>query len=418
MDRVILHADLNACYASIEQLHHPELRGKPVVVGGDVEARHGIVLTKSQEAKPYGIQVGMTLWQARDRCPNVIVVPPNYKLYLRYSREFRHLLSRYTDQVEAFGLDEAWADVTGSAHLFGSGEAIAQDIRQRVKDELGVTVSIGVSWNKIFAKLGSDYKKPDAVTSITKENYRDVVWPLPAEDLLSVGRATRKRLYKYGMYTIGDIAHADPCLLHSWFGKWGYILSTFANGLDSSLVSQMSDEAVIKGIGNSTTTSRDLCDGHDVKIVYYNLAESVAARLREQGLQGRTVAISLRDNELFSFTRQMKLPRSTCLSYEICAAAMQLVHANYDFRKPLRSIGVRVTDLSSIHENIQLTMYGDELQRDRQMHLEQTVDDLRRRFGHYVIGRAVYSLDPKLRQFNTKGDHTIHPVGFFHGPVE
>lgn len=417
MDRVILHADINSCYAAIEQLHHPELRGKPVVVGGDVEARHGIVLTKSQEAKPYGIQVGMALWQARDRCPNLIIVPPNYKLYLRYSREIRRLFSDYTDQIEPFGLDEAWLDVSGSTHLFGNGSTIAEEIRQRVKDELGVTVSVGVSWNKIFAKLGSDYKKPDAITIIDKNNFREVVWPLPAEDLLSVGRATRSKLYNYGVFTIGDIANTDPGLLKRWFGKWGTILSIFANGQDTSPVTRMGDEAVIKGVGNSTTTPRDLYNENDVKIIYYNLAESVAARLREQGLQGQTVAISLRDNELFSFTRQMKLNRATCLSSEICAAAMALVRTNFHFEKPLRSIGVRVTDLSSQYENIQLTMYGDELQRERQMRLEQTVDDVRRRFGHYAIGRAVYSLDPKLRQFNAKGDHVIHPIGFFKGPV-
>ncbi|MDL2218099.1 DNA polymerase IV [Christensenellaceae bacterium OttesenSCG-928-M15] len=417
MERTILHCDCNSFYASVEQLHHPELRGKPVVVGGDVEARHGIVLTKSQEAKPYGIQVGMALWQARERCPNVVIVPPNYKLYLRYSREIRRLFSTYTDQIEPFGLDEAWLDVSGSLHLFGDGAQIAEAIRQRVKDELGITVSIGVSWNKIFAKLGSDYKKPDAVTVISKRNFHDVVWPLPAEDLLSVGRATRRRLYKYGVYTIGDIAKTDPTLLKGWFGKWGTVLSIFAQGYDSSPVKTMGEEAVVKGIGNSTTTPRDLYDENDVKVVYYNLAESVAARLREQGLQGRTVAVSLRDNELFSFTRQMKLQKPTCLSSEICAAAMKLVQANYKFDKPLRSIGVRVTDLSSIHDNIQLTMFEDEDLRERQMRLEQAVDDLRRRFGHYVIGRAVYSLDPKLRQFNAKGDHVIHPVGFFNGPI-
>ena len=411
-DRSILHVDINSCYANIEILHRPELRGKPVVVGGDVEQRHGIVLAKSQEAKPYGIKTGEVIWQAKKKCPGLIVLPPNYSLYLRFSRLIRALFGEYTDQVEPFGLDDAWIDVTGSTHLFGSGPEIAEQIRQRVKRELGITVSIGVSWNKIFSKLGSDYKKPDAITLITRENYRDIVWPLPAEDLLYVGRATKAKLYGRDIKTIGKLAQTSPEYLHDMFGKWGYFLHTFANGYDTSPVARAGDEAAIKSIGNSTTTPRDLLCPHDAKIVYYNLAESVAARLRESGLKGRTVQISLRDTALFSVERQLKLPQSTFISKEICMAAMGLLAENYRWERPLRSIGVRACDLVSAHDNVQLSLLDDQ-NREKQERLEHAIDDIRRRFGHYSIGRAVMSTDKTLRQFDAKSDHTIHPIGYF-----
>lgn len=413
MERSILHVDINSCYANIEILHHPELRGKPVAVGGSVEARHGIILAKSQEAKPYGIKTGEAIWQAKQKCPGLIVLPPNYSLYLRFSRMIRALFAEYTDQVEPFGLDEAWLDVTGSQHLFGSGPQIAEQIRQRVKKEIGITVSIGASWNKIFSKLGSDMKKPDAITVITKEDYKQKVWTLPAEDLLYVGRATQRKLYGRGITTIGGIAQTPPDMLHDWFGKWGYVLHTFANGCDTTPVARAGNEAVIKSIGNSTTTPRDINNARDAKIVFFNLSESVAARLREQGLKGQTIQIGIRDNTLINFERQMKLPQSTCISGEICAAAMKLLDQNYRWERPLRSIGVRACDLVSAHENVQLTMYGDELQRERQESLERTIDDIRRRFGHYSIGRAIMGTDKTLRQFDAKGDHIIHPVGYF-----
>ncbi len=412
-ERKILHVDINSCYANIEILHRPELRGKPVVVGGDVEARHGIVLAKSQEAKPFGIKTGEVIWQAKQKCPGLIVLPPNYSLYLRFSRMIRALFAEYTDQVEPFGLDECWLDVTGSTHLFGDSESIAQQIRRRVKRELGVTVSVGVSWNKIFAKLGSDMKKPDAVTVIARGDYQQKVWPLPAEDLLYVGRATQRKLYNHGITTIGGIANTDVELLHDWFGKWGYVLHTFANGWDSAPVARAGDEAVIKSVGNSTTTPRDICSLQDAKIIFYNLAESVAARLREQGLKGRTIQISVRDNTLISFERQMKLSQSTCISDEICKAAMRLLAENYRFDRPLRSIGVRAADLVSAHGDVQLSLLVDDQKRERLEKIDRAVDDIRRRFGHYSIARAVMCTDPTLRQFDAKGDHTIHPVGYF-----
>ena len=301
-ERVILHSDLNNCYASIECLHRPEIRDKPVVVGGDVEQRHGIVLAKNQIAKKYQIKTGEAIWQAKQKCPKLIVIPPNFPLYLRFSKLARDIYLQHTDQVEPFGIDECWLDVTGSTLLFGSGEKIAEKIRKQIKYELGVTVSIGVSFNKIFAKLGSDMKKPDAVTVITKENFKDKVWSLPASDLLYVGSSTNKKLNNYCIRTIGDIANTQPEHLRKILGKWGEVLYLFANGLDCQPVaSQNNNLSVIKSIGNSTTTPRDLIDDEDVKIVIYVLAESVSMRMRELVFMCKTIAFSVRYNELYSF---------------------------------------------------------------------------------------------------------------------
>ena len=412
-ERTILHVDMNGCYASIECFHNPSIRALPVAVGGNVEARHGIILAKNENAKKYGIKTGEALWQAREKCPGLVIVQPHYDLYLRYSRLARRIYGDYSDQVEPFGLDEAWVDVTESRHLRGSGMEIGEEIRQRVKDELGVTVSVGVSFNKVFAKLGSDYKKPDAVTEFTRQNFKERVWPLAAEELLYVGPATKKKLYDRGIITIGQIANTDPALLHSWFGKMGYVLYAFANGEDTSPVMRVTDDAIIKSIGNSTTTPRDLVNEQDASIVYYMLAESVAERLREAGFLARTVQISLRDNGLFWFERQMKLPHATCLAGELHDTAMKLLRTNYNWSKPLRSIGVRATDLVAATSPTQLTLFEDEARRERMEQLERTVDDVRRRFGHYAICRAVCTTDKTLNNINPKDEHTIHPVGYF-----
>ncbi len=304
-------------------------------------------------------------------------------------------------------------DVTGNKGLAGTGETLANEIRERVRFELGITVSIGVSYNKIFAKLGSDYKKPDAVTVFTKENFRDIVWPLPASDLLYVGRATERKLRYYGIYTIGQLAQTNPRTLQGWFGKCGLILHMFANGEDASPVARAGDESIIKSIGNSTTTPRDLENEEDAKIIFYMLCESVAERMREGGFLAHTVQITLRDNDLFSFERQMKLEAPTCLASQLHKTAMSLLRANYQWQKPLRSIGVRAADLMSAASPVQFTIFEDPATIERLERLERTVDDIRRRFGHYSIGRAVTTSDRTLTNINPKDDHTIHPVGYF-----
>jgi DNA polymerase-4 len=381
--RVVLHSDLNNFYASVECHHRPEVRGKPVVVGGDEEQRHGIVLAKNYIAKATGIKTGETLWQAREKCPGLVVLPPNYPLYLRYAKFARQIYSDFTDQIEPFGLDEAWLDVSGE-----NGVSVANEIRKRITRELGVTASVGVSYNKIFAKLGSDIKKPDATTVISRDNYKTVAWPLPVEELLYVGSATKRKLNKFDITTIGQLANSSEGFLHGLLGKVGNVLYSFANGLDQSPVMRMGEESQIKGIGNSTTTSRDLTCDEDVKIIFYVLSESVCARMREHGFLARTVVISIRDNELFRFERQTKLGRSSCISGEIAATAMQLFRQHYSWPKPIRSIGVRCTDLLPSDMPLQLSLFEDETKRQKQEVLDRTVDSIRNRFGHFCIQRA------------------------------
>ncbi len=412
--RSVLHIDMNACYASIECLYDPSIRNLPVAVGGDVEARHGIILAKNQIAKRFGVKTGEALWQAKQKCPELHIVPPHFDRYLRFSRMAREIYADYTDLVEPFGLDEVWCDVTGTQKLRERGlEALANEIRERVKFELGITVSVGASWNKIFAKLGSDYKKPDAVTVFTPENYRKKVWPLPAADLLGVGRATERKLASRGIHTIGDIAEAPPSMLRGFLGKWGLILHDFAAGYDSSPVARAGDEAVIKSVGNSTTTPRDLCCDEDAGIVYWMLCESVAERMRESGFLCRGVQVHIRDNELASFERQLKLESPTCLASTLHEAAMQLLRENWDWHKPLRSIGVRATDLLPASTPVQCSIFEDSERQEKRERLERSVDDLRRRFGHYCVGRAVCVSDPTLRNISPKDEHVIHPVGYF-----
>lgn len=406
--RVILHSDMNNFYASVECHHRPEIRNKPVVVGGDEEQRHGIVLAKNYLAKKTGIGTGNTLWEARDKCPGLIVVPPNYPLYLRYSKQARKIYSDYTAQIEPFGLDEAWLDVSGE-----NGELVANEIRERIKVELGVTASVGVSYNKIFAKLGSDYKKPDATTIISEDNYKKVAWPLPVEDLLYVGPATKRKLHKYFINTIGELANTPECFLSGLLGKVGSVLYSFANGFDKSPVMHMDESSLIKSVGNSTTTPRDLVCDDDVKIILYVLSESVCTRMRVHGFRCRTVQISIRDTDLFRFERQIKLSSPTHISNEIAGAAMQLFKQNYSWQKPIRSIGVRCANLVSSNIPLQLSVFENEEQRQKQEMIDKTVDSLRKRFGHFCVQRGSVLADRPLGGINPKGDHVIHPVGFF-----
>lgn len=414
-DRVILHSDFNAFYASVELLHRPELRGHPMAVGGDPESRHGIVLAKDQLAKKAGVQTGMALWEARQKCPEITFVPPNMRLYMRFSKLAREIYGQYSDQVESFGLDESWIDVTRSTQAFGSGLEIAEKISSQIKIELGITVSIGVSWNKIFAKLGSDYKKPDAITVIDRENYKDIAWKLPVEDLLYVGSATKRKMHKMGILSIGQLANTEPIYMQSALGKMGLILHMFANGLDQTPVGAEDYHIPIKSIGNSTTTPRDLTCNEDVKITIYVLAESVAARLRENNFKCTTVEISVRDKDLLSFTRQKKLKVCTDITSEIAEAAYDLFLKSYDFerQKPLRSVGVRGSSLVPNYTCEQTSLFIDPLKREKMRQLDQAIDTLRRRFGNFSVQRGMMLQDRGLSSVDAKEDHTIHPKGYF-----
>lgn len=413
MDRSILHVDANCFYASVEMLHHPELAGKPLAVGGDPEARHGIVLTANYIAKRKGVKTGMALWQAKQACPDIVFVPARMDLYLRFSRYLLNIYSDYTDKIQSYGCDEAWLQVDESAAIKGDAMKIAREISNRVKRELGITVSIGISWNKIFAKLGSDYKKPDAITEINRENYRQIVWGLPASDLLYVGRRTAPKLAKYGIHTIGNLAQTDPAFLEQQLGKMGLILYAFANGMDDSPVTKEGYDAPIKSIGNSTTTPRDLTCDQDVQIIFQALAESVSARLRKHGFQCRIVGISIRSNDLYHFSRQKKLSEPTNITEEIMEAAFELFQDNYDWRLPIRSLGIRGADLVTDDYPVQLDLFMNEQNRERQKKLDACVDEIRRRFGYFSIQKAFMLKDPALAGLDAMGTHTVHPVGYF-----
>ena len=412
-ERTILHSDINCCYAAIEHLHHPELAGKPLAVGGDPESRHGIVLTADYIAKKYGVKTGMALWQAKQLCPEINFISPRMDLYLRFSKMAHEIYGEYTDLQEAYGIDESWLDVTDSVSIKGDGYKIAQEISNRMKSELGITVSIGVSFNKIYAKLGSDYKKPDAITTMYRDEFQRKAWVLPASDLLYVGRSTSAKLQKLGIRTIGELAKMDEKILHSQFGKMGDILWAFANGYDDSPVKYEDAHAPIKSIGNSTTTPRDLVNEQDVKIVLTILAESVAARLRENGFKCRVVEISVRDNELFSFTRQRKLDHATNVTREIAEEAFRLFQENYNWQKPIRSVGVRGADLVNDNYWEQIDLFSSVEFREKQMKVDTAVDDIRRRFGFYSVQRGLMYFDRMLSAVDAKAEHTVHPHGYF-----
>ena len=402
---------MNNFYASVEMLLHPELRGKAVAVAGDPQARHGIVLAKSYEAKRCGVKTGNPLWMARRLCPDIVFVPPHFEEYLKFSKLAQEIYLDYTDQVESFGLDECWLDVTGSVGLFGNGRRIADAVRERIKRELGITASVGVSYNKIFAKLGSDLHKPDATTVITREDYKELVWPLPVSDLLYVGPAATAKLARYTIKTIGDLAAADAGLLQSLFGKVGAMLQAFANGHDASAVTSFDARPMIKSIGNSTTTPKDLNSDQDIKITLYVLCESVAERLREQHLVCSTVQVWIRYDDLWSCERQAGLGTPVCNSESIFRRAFELVRQNRNPAKPLRSLGVRACNLSP--DCILQTSFLPEIRRaQRGDDLERTVDAIRQRFGRRSIQRGIAMTDRTLSSIDPKSDHVIHPVGF------
>jgi len=417
MERIIAHADCNCYYASVEMLRNPRLRDVPMAVCGRTEERHGIVLTANYPAKRRGVKTGMANWQARKACPGIYTVPPRYDDYIQFSGFVRDLYYRYTDRIEPFGLDEAWIDLTGCASSFSQGEKAVQEIRERVKRELGLTVSIGLADNKVFAKLGSDMKKPDACTAIPADRFRDIVWPLPVGELLYVGRSTEAQLRARYINTIGDLARTDPANLKRWFGKVGLVLYAFANGEDRSLVAPAGFEPPIKSIGNSQTCPRDLETDTDVKIMIYALSESVGARLMELGLYASTVEFWFLDNELKNHgTRQCKISAPTNLSGEIADTAFRLFRKSYGhWPKPLRKVGVRGCDLVSTEIPRQLTVFEDGSRTAAREELERVVNGLRKRYGNKVIQRALMYTDQEISGVDAKRDHTIHPVGVFNG---
>lgn len=410
MESIILHSDLNNFYASVECLYNPSLKNKPLAVCGEQEKRHGIILAKNNIAKAFDIKTGDTAWEAKQKCPSIVLVPPKFERYLKYSKLVKEIYKEYTDQVESFGLDECWLDVTGSTALFGNGKEIADIIRKRIKQELCLTVSIGISFNKVFAKLGSDMKKPDALTEISKENFKNLIWGLPANELLYVGPATYKKLKKNYIFTIGDIAKSTPVFLKNLLGINGIMLWKYSNGLDTSCVSKHWEQRDIKSIGNSTTLPYDAKTENDIKITMYVLSESIAERLRALGLKCSAVQISLKDKNLFSFERQNKLTFPSCCSKDIFEKAFEIYKKNSN-NSPLRSIGIRAINLSD-GSNIQLSYFNNYIESEKYEKAEYSIDEIRKRFGHFSVRRAVMLTNPEISGFNPKSEQTINSISF------
>ncbi|NLV51289.1 MAG: DNA polymerase IV [Clostridiales bacterium] len=387
MERVILHSDLNCFYASVEMMLNPALRGKAVAVCGSTESRHGIVLAKSELAKKRGVKTGMVNWEARQCCPEIIMVPPQYDEYLKYSKLTRAIYERYTNQVEGFGMDECWCDVSGSRTMFGDGMTIAEEIRQTVKAELGLTVSMGVSYNKIFAKLGSDLKKPDAITGISVGNFKEMIWPLPASDLLYVGRATTKKFDSYGIRTIGDIANTSQDFLKRLLGINGLALWVYANGLDNSRVMPGDYESPVKSIGHGITCSADLDNNEEVWKVMLELSQDIGHRLRLHSLTARGVQITIRDNDLYFKQYQAPLETQSQSPMEIARKARQLFEANYHWTSKVRAVTVRAINLIPADAPYQISIFEDTAKRERRERLDTAVEEIRSRFGK----RAIYS---------------------------
>lgn len=387
-DRIILHCDLNNFFASVSLLSNPTLYDMPVAVCGSVEARHGIVLAKNEIAKKYGVKTAEAVWEAKAKCKDLVILPPDYEKYNEYSKAARKIYERYTDLVEPFGIDECWLDVTGSTLLFGTGEEIADKIRSTVKRELGITISVGVSFNKVFAKLGSDMKKPDAVTVISKENFKEKVWPLPVEDLLFIGKRTAEKLKENGIFKIGDIPLCDDGMLTRLLGKNGLLLKEYANGLDNSPVLPPDVNYKPKSIGRTTTPDHDIKDRGEVWKILLYLAEEVSEELRKAGLYATGVQIHTRDSALKikEYSHSLDMPLNAALL--LAEYGMELFDKSYKWHLPLRSVGIRAINLKDEGVAVQEDLFGNAEKNKKIEAVEDSLFKVRNRFGKNSVKRG------------------------------
>ncbi len=398
MERIILHCDLNSFYASVELLEHPELTGLPVAVCGDPASRHGVILAKNEPAKAAGVKTAQTIWQARRACPGLVLLPAHHEKYHRFSRLVNAIYERYTDLVEPFSIDESWLDITGSLHLFADHPRwVADDIRRAVREELGLTLSVGVSFNKVFAKMGSDYKKPDATTVITRENFRELLWPLPVTELLFVGRAAAAALAGYGIRTIGDLARTDRETLTGILGKQGATLHDYAAGTEHSPVIPARDMPGPKSVGSGLTFPRNLTGWEQLGTAAASLADDVAARLRRHSLMCTTVQVTIRDPDFRDICRQKRLEAPTCISRDIARAAMDLIRASWRPQAPVRALTVTAQALveeAQAGEQLSLFAAGADRRREKREKLERTMDGIRGRYGKGAISPACQAPPP------------------------
>lgn len=389
MDRVILHCDMNSFFASVELLSHPELKNLPVAVCGDPDSRHGIILAKNEPAKKFGVKTAETIHQAQKKCPELILLPPHMEKYKYYSAELNKIYQRFTDLVEPFSIDESWLDVTSGTALLGSGRQIADNIRETVKRELGLTLSAGVSFNKFFAKMGSEYKKPDATTEITRENFRELLWPLPVSEMFFVGKASAEKLHKVGIKTIGALAQSSPAVLSALLGKNGEMLRDNANGLDNSPVARFDEQRQIKSVGNGTTFRRNLLCEDDILTAVTALSDMVSSRLRKHGMKACGVKIDIKDPDFHVISRQKQLLVPSNLSSEIAKAAMEIIYKSWDMRKAIRLITITAIQLIPAAADEQLSIFAsDTAARIREEKLSSAMDEVREKYGSAAIGFA------------------------------
>ncbi|MBQ9121434.1 MAG: DNA polymerase IV [Clostridia bacterium] len=402
MQRTILHCDMNNFFASVECLKAPHLRDVPMAVCGDVEARHGVVLAKNEKAKALGIITGETVYSAKQKCPSLVTVVPHHGEYAEFSRKAFEIYSRFTDEIEPFGMDECWLDVTGSLRLFGSGEQIADRIRGIIKEELGLTASVGVSFNKVFAKLGSDMKKPDATTVISYENFKERVWCLPASEMLGVGKATAKKLSSLGIHTIGEIAARPREYYENLFGKIGVQIWKNACGLDDSPVVYREPDGLDKSCGHGSTTRHDLNTPDEVWRLMLELSQQIGHKLYKHRKKASGVAISIRDNRLVTKQWQCKIRTPSASPSVIAKEAFDLFCRSYGWSHPIRSVTVTAIDLVEWDTPLQLEMFGDAESDKRTETLDKTIEEIRAKYGKNSIKNAVL-IDGKGRK-NERND--------------
>lgn len=402
MLRTILHSDMNSCYASIEAKLNLKLKNKAMAVCGDPKNRHGIILAKSQEAKIMGVKTGEAIWQAKIKCPNLILVPPHYEKYLEFSRKARKVYYSYTNRVEPFGLDECWLDVSESLKLFGSGEEIANEIRKRMKNELGITVSVGVSFNKVFAKLGSDLKKPDATSVIKRENFKEIVWPLDISSIIGIGKSTKRKLNGIGIYTLGELAKSDVKTVEGILGINGLYLWQYANGFDDRPVKDYSYKEVIKTIGNSSTLIEDLYTNEEVYNIFQILSLNVSKRLREANLSSMGIKIFIRDNNLLSYEFQAPISNPTQSSIILAEKAIDLFKKKYKWNFPIRSLGLRAINLVDDKIPTQTDIFSDYKEIVKKENLDKAIYNIRKKYNKNILTFASLKNNKKFPKDRTE----------------
>ena len=400
MDRVIFHVDANSAFLSWTAAYRVKVLGEsvdlreiPSVIAGDKASRHSIVLAKSAPAKKYGIQTGEPLFQAQEKCPQLVVAPPDYALYVEASRHFVQMLRRFSPMVQQYSIDEAWVDMTGTQRIFGPPRLAAEKMREMIWEELGFTVNVGISSNKLLAKMAGDLEKPNKVHTLFPEEMETKMWPLPVRELFLVGRATEKKLKGLGIYTIGDLANTELSVLKKRLGKHGETIWHYANGRNAEMVTPEPEEN--KGYGNSTTTPEDVVTPEHAYQVILSLCETVAMRMRQDGKCGRCISVHLRTNEFRHFSHQKILHGATNITTELFDTACTVFDEAWDGITPLRQLGIQVTRLSSEpYQQYDLFSGMSPKQYEHKLRLDETVDRLRDKFGEDIIRRAKFAQCP------------------------